>query len=46
MNGSIAWPTAHPEEWLWMHHEVRVEAQRAGKTHYHILIAQGIEDGN
>ena len=31
MNGSIAWPTAHPEEWLWMHHEVRMEAQRAGK---------------
>ena len=35
-----AWPTVHPVGWHRMQHEDRVEAQRAGRTHYHFLVAQ------
>ena len=38
--GIIACPTAHHEGWHRMRHEDQVEAQRAGRTHYHVLVAQ------
>ena len=35
-----AWPTVHPGGWHRIQHEDRVEAQRAGRTHYHLFVAQ------
>lgn len=46
-----AWPTIHPEDWHRIQHQerqrewlvsdfTRMEAQRSGRTHYHLFVAQ------
>ena len=47
-----AWPTIHPEAWYRIQHQererewlvadyTRMGAQRSGRTHYHLFVAQG-----